>query len=50
LADDWDNPKIDLINNYKKSDNLIILAHNPDTTLSYQNDIPDITISGHTHG
>jgi predicted MPP superfamily phosphohydrolase len=26
------------------------LAHNPDTTLSYQNDIPDITISGHTHG
>lgn len=49
LKDDWENPNIRLIKNFQKSDNLIVLAHNPDTTLSYSNNIPDITISGHTH-
>jgi len=38
------------INEFKKSDNLIVLAHNPGTTLAYRNSIPDITITGHTHG
>ncbi|MEA1963050.1 MAG: metallophosphoesterase [Patescibacteria group bacterium] len=38
------------INEFKKSDNLIVITHNPDTALEYKNSIPDITISGHTHG
>ncbi len=38
------------INQFTTQDNLIVLAHNPDVTLSYQNFIPDITITGHTHG
>lgn len=51
----WDNEiqedKIELINNFKKEDNLLVIAHNPDTVLWYKkNDIPWITISGHTHG
>ncbi len=51
LGDNWaklDN--VSLIKNYKKEDNLIVLTHNPDTTLLYNNDIADITITGHTHG
>lgn len=38
------------INNFSKNDNLIVMTHNPDTTLNYSNSIPDLTISGHTHG
>lgn len=38
------------INNFSKSDNLIVMTHNPDTTLNYTNSIPDLTITGHTHG
>ncbi|MFH1233073.1 MAG: metallophosphoesterase, partial [Patescibacteria group bacterium] len=38
------------IEEYNFQDNLIVLTHNPDTTLNYKNSIPDITISGHTHG
>lgn len=50
----WDNhiwyDKIELINNYSKNENLIVVAHNPDTILSYKNnDIPRITITWHTH-
>ncbi|MDO9399609.1 MAG: metallophosphoesterase [bacterium] len=41
---------ISKIEEYNVKDNLIVLAHNPDTTLNYKNSIPDITISGHTHG
>ncbi len=51
----WDNEisddKIELIKGYSKNQNLLVIAHNPDTTLAYKNnDIPDVTISGHTHG
>ncbi len=38
------------INNFSKKDNLIVLAHNPDSVLYYKNSIPALTISGHTHG
>jgi len=38
------------IQEYDVQDNLIVLTHNPDTILKYKNSIPDITISGHTHG
>ncbi|MBU0897503.1 metallophosphoesterase [Patescibacteria group bacterium] len=41
---------ISKIEKYSIQDNLIVLTHNPDTTLNYKNSIPDITISGHTHG
>jgi len=43
--------KIDLLDNYTKEDNLVVLTHNPDTTLDYMpNHTPDLTLSGHTHG
>ncbi len=51
LKDRWsDEDDVSKINNFKKQDNLIVLTHNPDTTLLYKNDIPDLTICGHTHG
>ncbi|MDD4607385.1 MAG: metallophosphoesterase [Patescibacteria group bacterium] len=51
LGDRWANEDdISIIDNFSKDDNLIILTHNPDTTLRYGNSIPDLTIAGHTHG
>ncbi len=51
LRDKWTNDDdISLIEKYKKEDNLIVLTHNPDTTLKYTNSIADITVSGHAHG
>ena len=47
---DADQDDVSKINEFKKSDNLIVIAHNPDTALEYENSIPDLTISGHTHG
>jgi len=43
--------KVDLLDKYTKKDNLVVLTHNPDTTLDYMpNHFPDLTLSGHTHG
>ncbi len=51
LGDKWaDQDQISKINDFKESDNLIVLTHNPDTALEYKNNIADLTISGHTHG
>ncbi len=51
LGDNWANEDdIELINDFETSDQLIVLTHNPDTTLNYRNSIPDITLAGHTHG
>jgi hypothetical protein len=51
LGDNWsDNDKVDLIDQYKKEQNLIVLAHNPDTTLKYSNTLADLTVAWHTHG
>ena len=51
LGDKWaGQDDISKINEFKKSDNLIVMTHNPDTALEYENSIPDLTISGHTHG
>ncbi|MBU2524607.1 metallophosphoesterase [Patescibacteria group bacterium] len=51
LGDKWaKQDDISKIDKFTKNDNLIVITHNPDTTLNYQNTIPDITISGHTHG
>ncbi len=51
LGDNWaKKDDITQINNFSKKDNLIVMTHNPDTTLNYTNSVPDLTISGHTHG
>lgn len=51
LWDKWAlEDDISLIDKFKKEDNLIVLAHNPDTVMFYQNDIADLTVSWHTHG
>jgi len=43
--------EIALLDNYTKEDNLVVLTHNPDTTLDYMpNQYPDLTLAGHTHG
>ena len=51
LGDKWaGEDDIRLIENYAESDNLIVMTHNPDTTLNYTNSIAGLTVSGHTHG
>ena len=43
--------EISLLDNYRQEDNLVVLTHNPDTTLDYKsNHYPDLTLAGHTHG
>jgi predicted MPP superfamily phosphohydrolase len=43
--------EISLLDKYSKKDNLIVLTHNPDTTLEYMpHHFPDLTLAGHTHG
>jgi len=46
------NSKITLISDYKKEDNLVVLAHHPDIALEYNisSDFPDLSLMGHTHG
>lgn len=51
LGDRWANEDdVSKIDDFDEADNLIVVAHNPDTTYRYQNSIPDLTVSGHTHG
>ncbi len=51
LGDRWANEdNISMINNFSENDNLVVITHNPNTALRYKNSIPDLTISGHTHG
>lgn len=51
LGDNWaQEDDISKIEDFNIEDNLIVLTHNPDTTLAYQNAIPDISLAGHTHG
>lgn len=51
LGDNWaNNDKVELIDDYTTEQNLVVLAHNPDTTLRYSNTLADLTVSGHTHG
>ncbi len=44
------NDDISLLDNYSTGDNVVVLTHNPDTTLRYTNNIADLTLAGHTHG
>lgn len=40
-----------LLDKYKKEDKVVVLTHNPDTTLDYsKKHFPDLTLVGHTHG
>lgn len=51
LGDNWaDEDDVSKINNFSENDNIIVITHNPDTTLNYEDSLADITISGHTHG
>ncbi|MFT7088061.1 MAG: putative MPP superfamily phosphohydrolase [Rickettsiales bacterium] len=51
LGDKWTNEDmVSKIDQFKESDDLIVLTHNPDTVLKYKNNIADLTIAGHTHG
>ncbi len=51
LGDNWaSKDDIDKISQFKKEDNLLVLTHNPDTTLKYKTFIADLTLCGHTHG
>lgn len=42
--------EVSLLNNFSEQDNVVVLAHNPDTTNLYQNHNADLTLTGHTHG
>lgn len=51
LGDRWAwEDDVSVLKNYSKTDKIIVLTHNPDTTLDYPNDVADITFAGHTHG
>ena len=52
LGSRWaDDDEVSLLREYTKEDNLVVLAHNPDTTLDYHRDHnADLTLAGHTHG
>lgn len=51
LGELWDkDAEVSMLENYSTSDNLVVIAHNPDTVYLYEKSIADLTISGHTHG
>ena len=51
LGEYWDdNADITKLEDFNEEDNLVVIAHNPDTVYLYKDNIPDITLSGHTHG
>lgn len=51
LGSNWnDEDEVGLLGKYSESDNVIVLTHNPDTTLSFTNKNADLTLVGHTHG
>lgn len=41
---------IEKLESLESDENLIVIAHNPDTVYEYKKNIPDLTLSGHTHG
>ncbi|MGB2110884.1 MAG: hypothetical protein ACPHY8_03075 [Patescibacteria group bacterium] len=51
LGSNWNREDdTSLLQEFTPSDNIIVLAHNPDTTLKYSNNVVDLTLAGHTHG
>jgi len=50
LGDNWaGEDNLDQLNTLGSWDNVVVLAHNPDTTTKYSNNLADLTIAGHTH-
>ncbi len=51
LGDNWTKEDdITLLNSFTEADNVVVLTHNPDTTLNYtNNNNADVTLAGHTH-
>lgn len=50
LGDNWSHEdNIKLIDAFSENDNVVVLTHNPDTTLAYTNSVADVTLTGHTH-
>lgn len=51
LGSNWNREDdISLLQNYSQDENIVVLTHNPDTTLKYNNNNADLTLAGHTHG
>lgn len=51
LGSNWNNEdNVSLLDNYTETDNIIVLAHNPDTTSKYTNNNADLSLAWHTHG
>lgn len=51
LGSNWNREDdTSLLQNYSQDENIIVLTHNPDTTLKYNNNNADLTLAGHTHG
>jgi predicted MPP superfamily phosphohydrolase len=50
LGDNWAHEDdTTLLNTFTEADNVVVLTHNPDTTLAYTNANADVTLTGHTH-
>jgi uncharacterized protein len=49
----WDNngweDNVFMINDFLPEEKVVVLTHNPDTTLNYVNNLADLTLVGHTH-
>jgi len=52
LGSHWaKDDEVSLLDKYTKKDKVVVLTHNPDTTLDYlPTHYPDLTLAGHTHG
>jgi len=52
LGSHWaKDDEVSLLDKYTKKDKIVVLTHNPDTTLDYlPMHYPDLTLAGHTHG
>ena len=48
----WANDNdMHILDKYQERDHVLVLTHNPDTTLAYlPQHSPDLTLAGHTHG
>ena len=50
MGDHWGNEDdVTLLDTFTEEDAVVVLTHNPDTTLSYANNNADVTLTGHTH-
>jgi len=51
LGDLWAREaEVKKLDKYLMEDNLLVIAHTPDTVYKYKSNIADLTLSGHTHG